>query len=75
MFYIGTTRRTLVENALGSVLFNALNNAPNFEVRDENGAFSLSQGTGGEVINPVAQIENTFNRTKVDKISGVFGLN
>ncbi len=73
--YIGTTRKTLAENALGSILFNALNNAPNFTVRDENGAFSLSEGTGAEVINPVAQIENTFNRTKVDKISGNFGLN
>ena len=72
--YVGTTRKALVENALGSVLFNALNNAPTFSVLDPDGAYSLSEGTGGEVINPVAQIENTNNRGKVDKISGFFGL-
>ena len=73
--YVGTTRKALAENALGSVLFNALNNAPTFQVTDDNGAYTLSEGTGGEVINPVAQIENTNNRSKVDKISGFFGLN
>ena len=57
-----TNRRSLPENTLGSVLFNALNIAPTIPVRDELGAYSLAEGLGAEVINPLAQIENTFNR-------------
>jgi TonB-linked SusC/RagA family outer membrane protein len=75
LIYAGTTRQQLSENALGSVLFNALNNAPTFTVRDEAGAYTLAEGMGNEVINPVAQIENTYNRSRVNKISGNFGLN
>lgn len=73
--YTQTNRKTLPENALGSVLFNALNMAPNLSVRDENGNFTLAEGLGNEVINPVAQIENTFNNTRVNKIAGTIGLN
>jgi TonB-linked SusC/RagA family outer membrane protein len=73
--YVGTSNKGLAQNSLGSVLFNALNNAPTFNVVDENGDFTLSEGTGAEVINPVAQIANTNNTTKVNKISGFFGLN
>lgn len=73
--YTGTDRKNLLENTLGSVLFNALNMAPTLTVRDENGDFTLAEGLGNEVINPVAQIANTFNDTHVDKISGVLGLN
>lgn len=69
-----TNRRSLPENALGSVLFNALNMAPNIPVRDENGEFSLADGLGGEVINPQAQIDNTYNRGKVLKLNGFAGL-
>lgn len=73
--YTGTNRKTLPENAIGSVLFNALNNAPTFKVRQDNGQFTLAEGLGNEVINPLDQIENTFNGTDVDKISGKLGLN
>ena len=69
-----TNRRSLPENALGSVLFNALNMAPNIPVRDDFGAYSLADGLGGEVINPQAQIANTYNRGKVTKINGFGGL-
>lgn len=72
--YTKTNRKNLPENALGSVLFNALNMAPTMTVRDANGEFTLAEGLGNEVINPVAQIANTFNETKVNKISGTFGL-
>ena len=71
--YTGTNRRTLSENAIGSVLFNALNNAPTFLVRDQAGEFTIAEGLGNEVINPVAQIENTFNSNKVDRLSGKIG--
>ncbi|WP_034044664.1 SusC/RagA family TonB-linked outer membrane protein [Wocania ichthyoenteri] len=69
-----TNRQSLPENALGSVLFNALNMAPNISVRDENGDFSLADGLGGEVINPLAQMANTHNRNKVMKLNGFAGL-
>ena len=75
VLYTGTSRRALSENGIGSVLFNALNNAPTFDVRDQNGSFTIAEGLGNEVINPLAQLENSFNTTKVNRISGKFGLN
>ena len=69
-----TNRKSLPENNLGSVLFNALNMAPNLSVRDENGNFSLADGLGGEVINPIAQMANTYNRSKIMKLNGFGGL-
>lgn len=71
--YTRTDRKTLPENSLGSVLFNALNNAPTLDVRNRDGSFTLSEGLGNEVINPLAQIANTFNATEVDRISGKIG--
>ncbi|WP_026913855.1 SusC/RagA family TonB-linked outer membrane protein [Christiangramia portivictoriae] len=72
--YTNSNRKTLAENALGSVLFNAVNMNPNIPVRDANGNFSLAEGLGNEVINPLAQINDAYNDTRVDKISGVGGL-
>lgn len=72
--YTLSNRNTLSENALGSVLFNALNMAPNLTVRDANGDYTLAEGLGNEVINPVAQMANTYNDNQVDKISGTAGL-
>ncbi|MDC8005157.1 TonB-dependent receptor [Aureisphaera galaxeae] len=74
LIYTGTKRKTLQENAIGSVLYNALNMDPILLPRTENG-FSRAENLPIEVINPLAQIESTFNNTKVDRISGVFGLN
>jgi TonB-linked SusC/RagA family outer membrane protein len=75
IIYNNTERSALAESGLGSVLFNALNNAPTFDIRDDNGDFTLSNGLGNEVINPLAQIENTFNRTRVDRLSAKIALN
>ena len=75
LLYTGTNRKTLSENALGSVLFNALNNAPTFDIRDSNDEYTLAEGLGNEVINPLAQVDNTFNKNDVNKISGKVGLN
>jgi TonB-linked SusC/RagA family outer membrane protein len=74
LLYTGTNRKTLAENALGSVLFNALNNAPTLDVKDAAGNYTLSEGLGNEVINPIAQVANAFNKNDVNKISGKFGL-
>ncbi|NND51762.1 MAG: SusC/RagA family TonB-linked outer membrane protein, partial [Flavobacteriaceae bacterium] len=70
MIFTNTNRKTLNEGGLGSVLFNALNMAPTLPVRLGNGTYSIAEGLGNEVINPLAQIENTYNRTKVNKLSG-----
>ena len=74
MLYTGTVRSGVLENTIGSILYNALNNAPTFAIRDEAGAFTLAEGLGNEVINPLAQLENTYNEGTVDRISGSFGL-
>ena len=75
--YTNTNKKNLIENALGSILFNALNMPPTTAVFDVNGDFSLppATGTGIEVANPLTQIDNAHNRTWVNKISGSYGLN
>lgn len=75
IIYSGTVRKTISENAIGSVLYNAVNNAPTFSVLDENGSFTLADGLGNEVINPLAQLDNTNNKTRVRKLSGAFSAN
>ncbi len=74
LFYTNTSRSTIAESGLGSVLFNALNMNPTIPIRDANGDFSLAENLGNEVINPLAQLANTFNDNNIDKISGNFGL-
>ncbi len=75
--YTNTNRRGLPENALGSVLFNALNMPSNIAIRDANGDYSFAPNTGVgiEVVNPLAQTENAYNRTWVNKFAGSYGLN
>lgn len=69
-----TKKNNLPENSLGSVLFNALNMAPTFTPKDANGDYTLADGLGGEVINPLAQISNNYNNRKVMKLNGFAGL-
>jgi TonB-linked SusC/RagA family outer membrane protein len=74
LIYTGTKRKTLQENGIGSVLYNALNMDPTLGLRGTNNGFSRAENLPIEVINPLAQIASTFNNNKVDKISGVFGI-
>lgn len=74
LIYTGTQRKTLAENGIGSVLYNALNMNPTLPTTGDNNGFSRAENLPIEVINPLAQIESTFNDTKVKRISGVFGL-
>lgn len=63
--------------ALGSVLFNALNVPSTQRPYDSNGDYTLvpsSNGIGYEVINPLAQIANTYNNYDLNKLNGVFAL-
>ncbi len=74
--YSYVSNRGINDGGLGSVLFNAVNISPTIPVRDENGDFSLADlnGLGNEIINPIHQLNNTFNSNKTGRISGNFGL-
>ncbi|MEP6261427.1 MAG: TonB-dependent receptor [Gillisia sp.] len=68
--YTHIDRRSINESGLGSVLFNALNMAPTFGINDED----LQGRLGNEIINPLAQIANTFNDYNLNKFNGSFAL-
>ncbi|PKD21685.1 SusC/RagA family TonB-linked outer membrane protein [Salegentibacter salinarum] len=68
--YTSLNRRSINENGLGSVLFNALNIPPTFG-RDQE---DLDGRLGNEIINPLSQIENTFNDYNLNKFNGSFSL-
>lgn len=77
VIYTYINRKTLSENALGSVLFNALNAPPTIKPYDEDGnltVFPNTTGLGNEIINPLAQIENTYNDYDLSKLNGNLGL-
>jgi TonB-linked SusC/RagA family outer membrane protein len=75
VIYTYFTRKTLNENGLGSVLFNALNIPATFSAYDTNGNFTIIPNSlGNEIINPLAQIENTYNDYNYKKINGNFGF-
>lgn len=71
--YSKTERDELLENTIGSVLFNALNMAPTFRPFTR-GEFTLADGLGSEVVNPLAQIDNTYKTTYVNRLNGALGL-
>lgn len=71
--YLDYNRQGLNENGIGSVLFNAINTPATLSPYTTNGDYTLipdTPGFGNEVINPLAQIENTYNRYNQKKISG-----
>jgi TonB-linked SusC/RagA family outer membrane protein len=80
--YTTTSSKGFNENVLGSVLFNAINTPSIYTPRDENGAFTvLPSGNGNpgsnlgiEVINPLAQIANTYNDFNFKKLNGTVNL-
>lgn len=73
LIYTDFNRQGLNENGLGSVLFNALNTPSVFSPYDANGNFTLvpdTPGYGNEVINPLAQINNTYNSYNQERLNG-----
>ncbi|MCZ8355407.1 MAG: TonB-dependent receptor [Cyclobacteriaceae bacterium] len=66
--YTNEQRKTLPENGLGSVLYNTVNASPNASVFT-NGKYTFLNEVN-DVINPLAQIENTHNNARVNKIAG-----
>ena len=82
-------KQNLQEGGIGAVLYNAVNINPDLPVFGsfgngidsddprftETGNYSLAhQISQIEIINPVAQIANTYNTTRVARWSGVLGL-
>jgi len=73
LYYTDYNRQGLNENGIGSVLFNAINTPSTLTPYDTNGDYTLvpaTAGYGNEVINPLAQIDNTYNSYNQKKING-----
>lgn len=69
LLYTNEMRKTLPENGIGSVLFNTINANPISSPYNTDGSYSYLEDVS-EVINPLAQMANTFNEAKVNKITG-----
>lgn len=83
IIFTTTDRQGFNENVLGSVLFNAINTPAIYSPYDENGEFTVlptgganipGSNLGNEIINPLAQIANTYNDYNSKKLNGTFGL-
>jgi len=68
--YFNNQRQSISENGLGSVLFNALNYSPLYSLNQEDETGFL----GNEVINPISQINNTYNEYTGNGMEGNFQL-
>ena len=64
----------LSENNIGSVLSNALNFDPMVSPYDENGNFGISNTITQEIKNPLALIDNTYNKANTNKLFGKIEL-
>ncbi len=75
LMFSNVDRQSINEFGLASVLFNALNMPSTLPVFDSNGDYFLAPtNLGIEIINPLAQIDNTFNEYNLKKWNGNFGL-
>ena len=77
IIYTDYNRKSLNEGGIGSVLFNAINTPSTLLPYDTNGEYTLvpaTPGFGNEVINPLAQIENTYNSYNQQRLNGNFVL-
>lgn len=70
VFFANTQSKKVLEDDLGSIIFNAINMSPIITIYDGKGDYQLADGLGNEIINPLAQIANTYNLTKVARING-----
>lgn len=73
--YTHIDRKSINDFALGSVLFNAINMPPTAPVYDANGDYYVAPlNLGNEIINPLAQIDNTYNDYNLNKFNGNLAL-
>ncbi len=68
MLYTNEERSTLPENGIGSVLYNTINAYPTEPLRID-GRYSYLDRVN-DIINPLAQMENTFNSFRTNKLVG-----
>jgi TonB-linked SusC/RagA family outer membrane protein len=69
LLYTNERRRTLPENGIASVLYNTTNASPATTVRNADGSYTYLEEFS-DIINPLAQMANTFNQTGVNKLVG-----
>lgn len=69
LLYTNERRRTLPESGIASVLYNAINASPLAAVRTPEGRYTYLEEFS-DIINPVAQIANTWNNNEVNKVVG-----
>ena len=62
-------RKSLPENGIGSVLYNTINAFPDRPIIGPDGNYEYLVEVS-DIINPVAQIENTHNQSLVNKLVG-----
>lgn len=75
IMYSHVDRSSINDFGLGSVLFNAANMPSVYPVYDENGEYFLAPTSLGiEIINPIAQVANTYNDYNMNKWNGNVGL-
>lgn len=67
--YSNDFRSGLPEGGIGSVLYNTVNAFPNDPIRTPNGNYSYLEEVS-DIINPIAQMENTFNSAIANKFVG-----
>ncbi|WP_205853552.1 SusC/RagA family TonB-linked outer membrane protein [Polaribacter filamentus] len=73
--FTNSEKNNLPEGGIGSVLYSAVNVNPDLAIRDENGNFSTVDDISQiEIINPLAQIANNNNTTRIDRYSATIGL-
>ena len=71
--YTNIKGKGLPENGINSVLSNSLNFDPTVNPY-ENGSFGISETITQEIINPLAQIDNTYNEGNTNKLTGKIEL-
>ncbi|MEC8739028.1 MAG: TonB-dependent receptor [Bacteroidota bacterium] len=67
--YTKETRNALPENGIGSVLYNTINAFPTSPIKTIDGRYSYLTEVN-DIINPIAQMENTYNTSWVNKFVG-----
>jgi TonB-dependent starch-binding outer membrane protein SusC len=69
LLYTNEARRTLPENGIASVLYNTINASPAASVQKADGSYTYLEEFS-DIINPLAQMSNSYNESVVNKIVG-----
>jgi TonB-linked SusC/RagA family outer membrane protein len=75
LLYTNERRNTLPESTIAAVLYNTINASPAATVINPNNGKYTYLEEFSDIINPKAQMANSFNETKVNKIVGKQELN